>query len=431
MKTIYMRNLIEDLLKHKIKVCAFLLICTVLFGAVGYKKASETQELTDTQKQLLEEYNTKITEYDQTISDAESSLELVDQQMQDLQIYIDNSIYMKLDSQNLQIASVQYGIKSDNNIGNILSAFTFYINEGGLKEDASNEYSSLQPEYWREIIACSTGGNILNITVTHYDSEMAQQILNIVKERIQQQAAVIAEVQGEFVLEEIDSTAYVKSDVGIANTQNNNLNNLKNYTTNRIDLNNKLISQQNNKASYIEKNKPEVLEAADLNPNTEAVKFAVAGLFFGVAIPCVILILQYILGNSIRSSNDLEYAGYNILNTISQKGEYNPSLERSLIDINYLSKNNNLDSIFFDLLNIEELNQKVLEEYKSELNKAGLEAISGKAVYEDAKELQQMISCKGTIIFIKAGKTTYPQFEKHIHLCKNVGVTVLGCVVFE
>ena len=231
LKSIYLRNLIDDFWKKKKMIGVVVLICAIAFAALGVRQAGKVQTLTKEQQEEIDDYNEKIKEYDDTIADVDESLKLVNQQIEDLQKYMDNSIYMKLDSQNIQVASLQYGLQTEANTGNILNALNLYINEGGLKEALSEEWKELSVENWREIISPSITANLLNITIVHYDEEQLKKIVEVVKTRLQEQVPQIASVQGNFTLKEIDTSFYTKADVGILNSQNNNRNNLKNYTS--------------------------------------------------------------------------------------------------------------------------------------------------------------------------------------------------------
>lgn len=429
MKSVYFRNLIEDIYRYKIIVSIFILFCTALFAIMGYRKAISDLSLNTQQQNEVNEYNERLTEYDTTIADIENSLKLTEQQINILQKYIDNSIFMKIDSQNIQTASVQYAIHSEGNVGNILSSLTLYVNEGGLKEDISNEYDNFKTEYWKDIVFCSSNGNIFSVTVIHYDAEIVNEILNIIKVHLQEQVDRITAVQGSFSLSELDSSLYTKADINVANSQNSYLNSLKNYTTNRSELNSKLISQQNGKASYIEKNKPESHPNVEVNKTSNTIKYTVAGILFGVMIPCICFMLQYILGNRIRSARDLEYYQIPILNISSELKGYSHSLERSLIDIKLLLDQNQFSSLYLSALSNQSSVRKTVSDYKIVTEQAGIPSEQGFNALEDANELQQMISIKNCILFIKAGKDTYPQLEQHINICRSFKIDILGCIV--
>ena len=429
MKSVYFSNLIEDLYKKRIIIGIFVLVCTMLFAILGYRKAVPQLSFNKQQLDEVDKYNERLSEYDAMIADIEGSLSLNNQQIDSLQTYIDNSIYMRIDSQNIQTASVQYGIHAEGAVDNILSALTMYVNEGGLKDALTEEYANLDTEYWKDIITCSTNGNVLNITVIHYDVDDVKKILDIIKTRLQNQVATIASVQGNFSLSEIDSSYYIKSDISVANKQNGTRNNLKNYITNRSDLNNKLISQKNAKNSYIEKSKPETLPDTSLNITANTIKYALSGFFFGIVLPCICFMLQYILGNRIRSAKDLESYNIPVLNIGLGPDTYTHSLDRSLIDIKLLLQQHQLSSLYLNALSEQPRVQKAVNDYKTLTEQAGIPTTEGYNTFEDADELQQMISIKNCILFIKTGKDTYPQLERQLNLCRSFKIDILGCII--
>ena len=201
LKSIYFNNLIQDFWKKRKIILCFMVVCAALFAFLSVKRAQTVRELTQEQIEEIEEYHEKIEEYDKTIADAEKSLELVNQQIDELQKYVDQSIYMKLDGQNIQTAAVQYGVTTEANVGNILNALVLYINEGGLKEALSEEYPDLAVESWREVIAPSITANLLNITIIHYDEDQLNQFFELVKTRVKELVPEIAMVVGGFSLD--------------------------------------------------------------------------------------------------------------------------------------------------------------------------------------------------------------------------------------
>lgn len=428
-KNIYFRDLLTDLYKKKILVILFIIASVVFFAFLGYRKSNAQIMLSEEQQEEIDTYNKRIEEYDKIIADVKESLSLADEQVAQLQEYVDNSIYMKLDSQNLQVASVQYGIITGGNVGNIYNALAYYINEGGLKEALAEEYTDLDVKYWREIIFCSLGGNVLNITIYHYDAEQAQKIMDIVKQRLLAQIPSVSAVHGEFSLQETDSSNYVKSDVTVVNTQNNNLNNLKNYISNRSDFTNKLMSQESGKNSYIEKNTPEVMEAITPNKAMIMITYIVAGILFGIVLPCVCFILCYILGNRIRSTDGLKEYGLPVIGKYSHKGQHQPDLNRSVMDLELLASQKNWSSVFLNALCEEDHVKTAVSEYQDALSKTSLSVLTGYHLEENPDELKNMVETGNCILFLEIARTTYPQLEAQINLCRKFGITIQGCVV--
>ena len=431
LKTLYVRNVLEDLIKKKVAVGSFIVICAVLFGMLGIVQGGKAVTETEEQKQEIEEYNAKIAEYDSAIEDTQNAIAEADKQIESLQEYIDNSIYMQIDPNNIQTVSVQYGLKTSNNVGNILNSFITYINDGGLKEELSDADEDLKVKYWRDVVNCYQSGNNFFIVVINSNMDQAKRIMSIIKERVMNYVPKVKNLQGDFSLEELKISEYVKTDTGVVNNQNNNRNNLKNYTTNRADLNNKLIGFQNSKKTYIEKNEPDNLKAADTNTKVLMVAYILLGILFGAVIAFVIVALKYILGDTLRTANDIKESDLSLLGTYSAPNQYKPDLERSKMDVEVLAKAKNADKVFFYVMSDDEISKKVAKDYEESLKASGIAVETGSNISESAEELKKMIACGNCVFITEVGKTTYRQLEQQTRLCERFKTAVLGCVVVE
>lgn len=431
LKTLYVRNVLEDLIKKKVAVGSFIVICAVLFGMLGIVQGGKAVTETEEQKQEIEEYNAKIAEYDSAIEDTQNAIAEADKQIESLQEYIDNSIYMQIDPNNIQTVSVQYGLKTSNNVGNILNSFITYINDGGLKEELSDTDEDLKVKYWRDVVNCYQSGNNFFIVVINSDMDQAKRIMSIIKERVMNYVPKVKSLQGEFSLEELKTSEYVKTDTGVVNNQNNNRNNLKNYTTNRADLNNKLIGFQNSKKTYIEKNEPDNLKAADTNTKVLMVAYILLGILFGAVIAFIIVALKYIFGDTLRTANDIKESDLNLLGTYSTLNQYKPDLERSKMDVEVLAKAKNADKVFFYVMSDDEISKKVAKDYGDIMKASGIAVETGSNISESAEELKKMIACGNCVFIAEVGKTTYRQLELQTRLCERFKTAVLGCVVVE
>ena len=431
LKTLYIRNIIEELLAKRKAVALFIILCTALFALLGIRQGNAAHTLSEEQQQEIAEYQAKIEEYDDALEDIDKSQEEVEKQIAELQEYVDNSIYMQIDPQNVQVVSTQYGLQTGGNVGNIYNSFITFINDGGMKESLPEESKSLKVEYWRDILNSYQSGNVLTITVIHHDAAQAQQIMDIVKQRIQEHIPQVKNVQGDFNLIDMGTSTYVKSDANIVNGQNGHRNNLKNYVNNRADFHTKRVSTQNNKENFIEKNEPETLEAPAPNKLKTILKYMIVGIVFGIVLPCAGIALRYLLSDRLRSGSDLKDSSLNVLGTCSAQKNHQPQLERILMDIQALAEEAKVPSVYFNSLGEDDLSREVSQDYAEALSQAGLPAQAGTGVSEQASELKKMIASKGCVLIAQAGRTTYQQLEQQLQLCARFKVAVLGCVVIE
>lgn len=430
-KTIYFKNLVDDLIKHRKIVGFCIVICAAFFAVLGYKNALEARELSAEQEAEIQEYNERLAAYDVNIADAENALEVATKQMEEYQEYVDNSIYMKLDPQNIQVASVQYGVQTSGDLGAVLNSIFAYINDGGLKEAIGQEYGVENSQYWREIINAYNSGNVLNITVFHYDAEEAKKILSIVKEKLERKLSDIVAVQGEFTLIEQGTSYYALADAGVMNNQNGHLNNLKNYQTSHIDYENRLQNEKNAKVSYIDSNKPEETEGGRSQTIFKVLAFLIVGVLFGIAIPVVAFLLQYILSNRLRNKEDLRDSGLPVLGSYSPISGYQPPLERSVLDLKLLAEAKQIKEIFISVLQEDDISKRTAKAWEDMVVKYGLKVQTGYHLFDSVEELKTMAACEGCLILAEAGKTTYSQLEQQMKLCERLKTEILGCIVIE
>lgn len=430
-KTLYVRTVISELVEKKIAVALCIVLFATAFFVAGIQQGKKAVAFSEEQQKKIEAYNEKLDNYETVIADTEKCLAESNKQVEEYQTYVDNSIYMNIDPQNIQIATVQYGIQTDGNLGNICNSFISFITDGSMKEGLSEKYPELQVEYWREIISSYQSGNTLTVSVVHYDSEKARQILEIVKDRIEEYSFDVQSLQGEFVLDEMNTSLYIKSDVNLVTTQNSNLTNLKNYISNRSDFINKLSSNKIGKEKFIEENEPETLEVMQAGGIMLAIKYMIVGIAFGIVLPCVWIVLRFIMSDRLRTKEELDESGLNVIGDYREGKTTAANIDRACMDIQVLAKANNFDTVFLNLLNEDEISLKTANAYRKGLEEVGILSETGSNVYESAEQLKRMIVKKSCVLIVEAGKATFNQLEQQQELCRRFQVCILGCIVIE
>ncbi|WP_333646087.1 hypothetical protein [Lacrimispora sp.] len=430
-KSIYLRNIYEEIMKRKTFFLIFVLIFTALFAVVGYKNGINANQNSEEQQKSVQAYQKNITDYEDTISEMNKSLILAQEQIDQLQSYVDKSIYMHLDSQNIRAASAQFAVLNSGNAGNVLTSLSYYVNEGGLLEELSDKYGSEHIQYLKEVIMSSIGGNILNITVYHYDAEQAQKLLELIENGINKQATQIAKVQGDFTIQKISSSNYLKADIAVSNTQNSHLNNLKNFLSNKVDLENKRIAQENGKNSYIEKNASKMAAIIQVNPLKMGIKFAAVGSVFGFLLLWLYHSMRYILGDKLKSKEDLISSNLLVIGNYNVKKGHLPALDKSIMDIQLWVEQYQMAKIFINVLSEDEIAKSVVKDYIEEIDQINLPLNVGYHVSNDVEELRSMISAKYCIMIVQVGKTSYSDINEQIATCKKFGLKVLGYVVVD
>ena len=88
------------------------------------------------------------------------------------------------------------------------------------------------------------------------------------------------------------------------------------------------------------------------------VAYILLGILFGAVIAFVIVALKYILGDTLRTANDIKESDLSLLGTYSAPNQYKPDLERSKMDVEVLAKAKNADKVFFYVMSDDEISKK-------------------------------------------------------------------------
>ena len=213
--------------------------------------------------------------------------------------------------------------------------------------------------------------------------------------------------------------------------QNGHRNDLRNYTNTRVDFKNKLISNQNSKKAYIEKNEPEFNVDVVVNKKVILIKYVLLGIIFGIVIAFAAILLRYIFGDRIQSERDIRDLHLNVLGTYKNGKGYTPDLTRSMMDVELLAGERKAAGLFLNMLFADEQSRKVAEDYKTAMEAAHITGMIGSDVYSNAESLRQMMESGFCILIIEAGKASYKDVEQQIQICTRFKVEIMGCILVE
>ncbi len=426
----YFKNIADSFIIHWKIIVPFVILCTLGLSVLGYRKSNQVKNLTPGQQEEVDIFNGQIAAYDKQIEEAQKNIETIQVEISNLQKYIDESIYMKLEPLNLQLATAQYAITDTLNTSYIISSMTNYLAYGNIQEIFEKEYGTEQAGYIREILSWPVNGNILNITITHYDKEKGQEILKLIQKNLESYIPEIVKVQGKFTFKKLETRFYTKKDNDVTNAQNSRRDTLKNYNISLADYNTRLASNKSSKAEYIEKNQPEVMEAAAPG-KILVVKYAVFGIVLGIIIPFAIISLRYILSNRIRSSRELINAEVPVFPCIIRRNGKKPDISLGITELKFLVQKYGTDGFFLNVLSGDDKVKSIVEDITTTFKQNGVNVETGVIASEDARSLENMVKKQYAVIIVKTGENTYPQLASQLAACQKFGVSLWGCIVVE
>ncbi|MCI9077831.1 MAG: oligosaccharide flippase family protein [Lachnospiraceae bacterium] len=426
----YFKNIADSFIKHCKIIIPFIILCTLGLSVLGYRQSRQVKSLTPEQQEEVDLYNEQLAAYDKQIEESQKNIETIQQEINKLQKYIDESIYMKLEPLNLHLATAQYAVTDTLNTSYVISSMTNYLAYGNIQEILEKEYGTDEAGYIREILSWPVNGNLLNITITHYDKEKGKEILAIIQKSLESYIPEIAKVQGKFTFKKLETRFYTKKDNDVTNVQNSKMDTLKNYNVSLADYNTRVASNKNSKANYIEENQPEVMEAVAPG-KILVIKYAVFGIILGIVLPFAIISLRYILSSRIRSARELINSEIPVFPCSSSGSGEKPDISLGIAELKLLVQKYGADSFFLNILSGNDKVKSIVEDITETFKQSGVVVETGVIASEDARSLEHMVQTKYVVIVVKAGENTYPQLASQIGACKKFGVSVWGCIAVE
>ncbi len=431
MKNYYLRNIADDCIRHWKKIVLAVIFCTLACGALGYWQSRHPGKAAGAQQEEIDIYNGRLKVYDQQIADARGSIERYTAEKETAQAYLDEAYYMKLDPYHLLTLTTQYQITDladPVQLGNIFSSLLTYLDNGGLMEYLEKEYEPTQAAYLRELMSWGTSGNLLTLTVIHYDEAGGKKILETLDKALQSQVPAIRKTQCTFSLKQLSSRSYIRRDTGVADQQKAKQDIVRNHDASILDCNSRILSYQNDKNIYMEEEEPSALRVSG---NSFILRYAIFGTVLGIVLPMFIFSLRYLVSDKIRSGKEVANANVPVISCTGKSGGKSPDLAMGLLELGLLAEKHQAEGVYLNLLCEDGAVQKAAGEITDALREKGISVESGTMAGADAASLKKMMGMGHSVLLVKAGTNTYPQLAGQIRACKKFGVTMWGCIVIE
>ena len=438
----YVKSALKTIKEKKVRFAVITLVVLLAFLAIGYTKAKKDIIGAVERQEKIDTYLSQVEKYETAIADSKEALQKAEEQHATLQEYVDNAVYMKLDSNNVWVGSVQYTVQpgEGTSTGNVLNALNLYVTQGGLKENIGEEYKDLGVRYWNEVVTTSIAGQTLSITIMQSTEDLAKRSIELIKKRLVEYAPVVAESHGKFEFVEQSTSIYTKSEAGIVNTQNARRNDLKSYETNHSDLEKRVFNDQNTLDQYIENNKPDSLEVKPVSVKKTVVIFAVIGLLVGLWIAIGIVLIDYIAGNRVKSEEDVKKLGLEILGVNDLKKGFIPDAAQTAVGINGLLIHKETlplldvptkDGVaLYDIAKSEDT-VKVCDEYTNALKDTGCAVSYVDSADNGADSLKELLGHGSAVIVASAGDSRIDKIQEALRKFDHYGIKCLGAIVLK
>lgn len=426
---IYMDSILRMMLRNKKKVIACLCLFTVLFGALGVKKYIY-QDTSGASSEEVVEYKKVVREYDDIVKDLEDSIATTEKQVETTKEYCENSEYMKIDSQDIKVASARYlvtgSVKLD--VNTLKSAIISFAKDGDISQYISDADLAIEEKYVRELISVSDEGTAVTVSVMHYDEKTADKILDCICDAINDYYLQIKDKveNSELLLQERFNDTKVDSTV--LNKQDDSLDRYKNKMSSLSSLRKSLIDQEKNRKEYVTYNKPR--EASGRSLKT-LLKYLIFGMVLGGGLPFVWYTLQSIIGDRLKSADEILNRGISVSGEFKRKTNYDQELNRSAGSIQLLLEKHKKNDIFLLKLGKSKWMEKISADYLQKLQTGEMKVTCVQADEMEIESFRNLAWAGVCLLFVETGETTYAQLEEQIQFCRNFEIEIQGCVVID
>ena len=438
----YVKSALKKIKEKRVRFVVITLAVLLAFAAIGYIKAKKDVKSVAEQQAKIDTYLVQVETYQAAIDEAKAGLALAEEQRDELQAFLENSIYMHIDSDNAWVGAVSYTVKpgEGTNTGNVLNALNFYITKGSLREDIGNDYEELKVKYWSTVISSSIAGQTISITIMQPTEELALRSIEFIKSRLESYAPVVAESHGSFELIEQETSTYKKSELDIINYQTARKGELKAFTESCGSWETAIFNRQNTLDQYIENNKPDSLEVKPVSVKKTVIIFALIGLVLGVWIAIGIVLIDYIAGNRVKSEEDVKKLGLEILGVNDFKKGFIPNAAQTAVGINGLLIHKEtlplLDApakdgvALYDIAKSEDT-VKVCDEYTNALKDTGCSVSYVDSADNGADSLKELLGHGSAVIVASAGDSRIDKIQEALRKFDHYGIKCLGAIVLK
>lgn len=460
----------------------FVLVCAVVFavlgGGFGYWKTLETRKIQAVQENIT--YESLLESLTVEEKQAVEQALYFEQKIQELEVYQNNSLLMKIDPYEKNVVTLVYSIDTSSINQDVLSeeqnitekleaTYMAYINNEGYLRDIADEIElneNTELEYIGELVnsydksygisdSDSTTNYILNrdgiiyIFVTGEDASQANEIADEVskaltgyhtylEEKIVKHDLILVDRYQSCGYDEYLANMQLEIYTTLDNMQEMKKNIMKDFSDAQLQI---YSGEMNNYGSQVE------------NSAVSILKYVFLGLILGIIFACMWVVFQFIFGRHIHSSEEIESI-YNIRllgiwGSEKKKGKFSSidcwldkikgkhitteeeNWNHLVTNIKLLCKKQNLTKVFLvTSLCLNEQEQKTLEAVRKVLEKQGIQVCLVKDILCNMDTYEQLVEMGKVILVEKVNQTTYNMLENEIHVLSQQGVEILGAIVF-
>lgn len=350
--------------------------------------------------------------------------------------YISNSVFMNIDPYKEGNTTLYYNITYLTTVdATIIGRYIDYAGSNAFYEAVVQKMSTeMEVQYVKELITCTQNTVDMNRYYTEFyikviadSQELCEDIADAVDNVMQ---AYISENQGEtagYTIDTVDSGYSEMVDTELYNKQYVSTSNYYNLQS----MYNATIATFTDNMKLVYAATDEELAGTAQGDTTSSevyapyrVKYVVLGALIGIFLAVLGIILAYLLSNKVKTEADLE--------SIYDLNVFGTGTELPLVaaNMNNVCSKRGINSVVL-CGTISESNKSIMNKLIDEMQKKGIELTIAGDIGKDVEAREMLASCEHVVFVSQNKKTTYPEVESWLKLCRDLGISVLGAVALD
>lgn len=447
-----------DLFELFFSVCRkipFILMTAVVLmmvgGIFGYTKVKKEISKPDYKKKEIEEYNENLYKYNQDKAKLEREIDNLNRDIANQEEYLENSIYLNMDSHNIQEARADIYVdtgyqimpelhyQSPDRTAAVLTMYNSYLTSNRIIRKIADELH-VETRYVSEIVTTEMSQNcMLTIKVRHSNDVESAKILGMLLDEISNVQLTIAEKVTPHTVTVMSRSSSSYVDTGLQNRQKEEENRLVGY---KDSLEEKTHALESLKApSAVSKDGKAAMKK-------EVAKFSIIGFIGGVALAGMLAACLFIFGGKANSQENIsQTTGSRILGVLAGENrrkkspwgvildmlehrkigpdtEYDYEVIASLL-ANYVHSDKVVLVGDMNPAEIKEISDKLSEKLKD------CELIAGANLFTDSKTISKVLESDDVILVCSLADTKLNYIKHVISRVKDMNKNYIGCICVE
>lgn len=428
------------------------IVLAILLG--GYKfgggliKQQNEEYVAEAEESFTEEKNT----YTKTKTSLEREITNITANLESQEIYVENSILMKINPYDKWVASADIFVKmiepqelqgitfsSVDFADSVVKAYASSIQKGNSLASLSKK-KDIDLNYLKELVSVGTdySSNMISVTTTYTDKKGAQEILYAILSSLESMYPEVKTQLGDHVISVMNENIGSITDSDLANRQTNNTNNVTSLQTS-LEEKQKALEELEEPIAPVALSKSALLKSG--------IKYAFIGGALGMFITIFWVCVVFLMSGKVNSASELKSRfGVKILGVFTH-----PTEKRAFSGIdNWLDRLDGkeiwpeesvFDMITVNIKNYLEGNRTLLltgtvdsgrleniaKELKIRLPELEIEI--GADMNHSAETLQMLPQYDAIVLLEECGKSKYSAIQQEIETLYNVKKSIIGCIV--